>query len=154
MPEIGIRTRPTMPPGNGRGYHRNQQEEAPYRKSAKTPGTTTGPNKTHAVDGIYRGCGAPAGSRPQVKVRSPKFNVPGWLGTTSPGSGNAFEMGSVWLSNLNRHAMVSFGDGGGNCTQATPIGIDPRSTRTFCGGNQGENAIKASSGCRVGCHQR
>jgi hypothetical protein len=110
MPEIGIGTGPTTPPGNGRGYHRNQQEEAPYRKSAKTPGTTTGPNKTHTVDGIYRGCGAPARSGQQVKAHSPKFNVPGWLGITSPGSGNASELGRIWLSNANRQTVVYFGN--------------------------------------------
>jgi hypothetical protein len=71
----------------------HQQEEAPDRKSAQTPDTATGPNKTNAVDGLYRGCGTPAGSGRQVKARSPKFNVPGWLGITSPGSGNAFELG-------------------------------------------------------------
>ena len=46
--------------------------------------------------------------------------------------------------------MVYFGDGGGNCTRAPPIGIDPGSARTFCGENQGESAIKAGSGCRMG----
>ncbi len=143
---IGIWIGPTTSPGNRRGYHGHQQEEAPDGKSAPTPGTATGPNKIHTVDGLYRGCGAPAGSGRQVKARSPKFNVPGWLGITSPSSGNAFELGRVWLSNSNRQALVYFGNGGGNCTRATPIGIDPGSARTFCGGNQGESALKASSG--------
>ena len=120
-------TGPTTSPGNGRGYHGHQQEEAPDGKSAPTPGTATGPNKTHAVDGIYWGCGAPKGSGRQVEACSPKFNVPGRIGITSPGSGNAFELGQFWMSNSSRQALVYLGDGGGNCTRATPIGIDPRS---------------------------
>jgi hypothetical protein len=49
-PAIGIWTRPTTSPGNGRGNHGLKQEEAPDRKSAQMPDTATGPNKTHAVD--------------------------------------------------------------------------------------------------------
>ena len=49
------------------------------------------------------------------------------------GSRNAIRLGRVWLSNANWQAMVYFGDGGGNCTRAPPISIDPRSARNTLG---------------------
>ncbi len=111
-------------------------------KPVPMPSHATGPIKTHAVGALYQECGAPTGSGQQVKARSPKFNVPGWPCSTSRGSRNALGLGQVWLSNANRQAMVYFGDGGGNCMRAPPIGIDPGSAQTLCGGNQGESAVK------------
>ena len=87
----------------------------------------TDSSSAHAVDTLQRGRGASAGRGRQVTAYQPKFNVPSWPRTVSPSSKNAFKFGRVWLSNANQKAMVYFGDGGGNCTWAPPIGFDPGS---------------------------